>query len=90
MGEPGTLCTKERRFNRGEEWEERVDTAKNYDRVAYVYWLSKAKQSNEERSIPLPVIDEMLERLANHTYFCFLDGTRGSCKFPFTGMINTK
>jgi hypothetical protein len=40
MGEPGTLCTEEKRFNRGEEWEERIDTAKNRDRVADVYRLS--------------------------------------------------
>jgi hypothetical protein len=26
---------------------------------------------------PLPFIDEMLERLANHAYFCFLDGYSG-------------
>jgi hypothetical protein len=32
----------------------------------------------------------MLERLANHAYFCFLDGYSGSCKFPFTWMINTR
>jgi hypothetical protein len=42
--------------------------------MADVYRLSKAKQSNEERSPPVPFIDEMLERLANHAYFCFLDG----------------
>jgi hypothetical protein len=60
MGEPGTWCTEEGRFNRGEEWEEWVDTAKNHDRVADVYRLSNAKQSNEERSLPLPFIDEML------------------------------
>jgi hypothetical protein len=42
--------------------------------MADVYRLSKAKQTNEERSLPLLFIDEMLERLANHTYFCFLDG----------------
>jgi hypothetical protein len=42
--------------------------------MAGVYRLLKAKQSNEERSLPLPFIDEMLERLANHAYFCFLDG----------------
>jgi hypothetical protein len=39
---------------------------------------------------PLPFIDEMLERLGNHTYFCFLDGYQGSCKFLFTWMINTR
>jgi hypothetical protein len=50
--------------------------------VADVYRLSKAKQSNEERSLPLPFIDEMLERLANHAYFCFLDGYSGFMQIP--------
>jgi hypothetical protein len=40
MGEPGTLCTKERRFDRGAELEERIDTTKIRDRVADVYRLS--------------------------------------------------
>jgi hypothetical protein len=44
--------------------------------------ISKAKQSNEERSLPLPFIDEMLEILANHTYFCFLDGYSGFMQIP--------
>jgi hypothetical protein len=55
MGEPSTLRTEERRFNRGEEWEERIDTAKNSDRVTDVYRLSKAKQSYKERLLPLTV-----------------------------------
>jgi hypothetical protein len=55
MGEPGTLCTEERRFNRGEDREEQINTAKNRDWMADVYRLSKAKQSNEERSLPLTV-----------------------------------
>jgi hypothetical protein len=44
MGEPGTLCTEERRFDRGEELEERIDTTKNRDRVADVDYhkLNKA------------------------------------------------
>jgi hypothetical protein len=31
---------------------------------------------------PLPFIDEMLERLANHAYFCFLDGYSGFMQIP--------
>jgi hypothetical protein len=34
---------------------QQINTAKNRDRVADVYRLSKAKQSNEERSLPLTV-----------------------------------
>jgi hypothetical protein len=31
---------------------------------------------------PLPFIEEMLERLANHAYFCFLDGYSGFMQIP--------
>jgi hypothetical protein len=50
----------------------------------------KLNKAMKKDHFPLPFIDEKLERLANHAYFCFLDGTRGSCKFPFTQTINTK
>jgi imidazoleglycerol phosphate dehydratase HisB len=50
--------------------------------MADVYRLSKDKQSNEEISLPLPFVDEMLERLAIHAYFCFLDGYSGFMQIP--------
>jgi hypothetical protein len=51
----------------------------------------KLNKATKKYHFPLPFIDEMLERLANHTYFfAFSMGTRGSCKFAFTRMINTK
>jgi hypothetical protein len=50
--------------------------------MADVYRLSKAKQSNKEDHFLLPFIDEMLERLANHAYFCFLDGYSGFMQIP--------
>ena len=31
---------------------------------------------------PLPFIDEMLERLAKHSYFCYLDGYSGYHQVP--------
>jgi hypothetical protein len=42
--------------------------------MADVYRLSKAKQRTKKDHSPLPFIDEMLERLANHASFFFLDG----------------
>jgi hypothetical protein len=36
--------------------------------------LNKATQTYH---FPLPFIDEMLERLANHSFFCYLDGYSG-------------
>jgi hypothetical protein len=36
--------------------------------------LNKATQKDH---FPLPFIDEMVERLANHSFFCYLDGYSG-------------
>jgi hypothetical protein len=37
----------------------------------------KLNKATRKDHFPLPFIDEMLERLANHSYFCFLDGYSG-------------
>jgi hypothetical protein len=41
--------------------------------------LSKATQKYH---FPLPFFDEMLERLANHSFFCYLDGYSGYHQIP--------
>jgi hypothetical protein len=41
--------------------------------------LNKATKKDH---FPLPFIEEMLERLANHAYFCFLDGYSGFMQIP--------
>jgi hypothetical protein len=44
------------------------------------YWkLNKATQKDH---LLLPFIDEMLERLANHFFFCYLDGYSGYHQIP--------
>jgi hypothetical protein len=42
----------------------------------------KLKKVTKKDHFPLPFIDEMLERLANHSYFCFLDGYSGFMQIP--------
>jgi hypothetical protein len=37
----------------------------------------KLNKATKKDQFPLPFIDKMLERLANHAYFCFLDGYSG-------------
>jgi hypothetical protein len=37
----------------------------------------KQNKATKKDHFPLPFIDEILERLANHAYFCFLDGHSG-------------
>jgi hypothetical protein len=42
----------------------------------------KLNKATKKVHFPLPFIDNMLERLANHAYFCFLDGYSGFIKIP--------
>jgi hypothetical protein len=42
----------------------------------------KLNKATKKDHFPLPFIDEMLERLANHAYFCFLYGYSGFMQIP--------
>jgi hypothetical protein len=42
----------------------------------------KLNKATKKDHFPLPFIDKMLERLANHAYFCFLDGYSGLMQIP--------
>jgi hypothetical protein len=42
----------------------------------------KLKKATKKDHFPLPFIDEMLERLAKHSFFCFLDGYSGYHQIP--------
>ena len=42
----------------------------------------KLKKATKKDHFALPFIDEMLERLANHSFFCFLDGYSGYHQIP--------
>jgi hypothetical protein len=39
-------------------------------------------KATKKDHFPLPFIDEMLERLENHSFFCFLDGYSGYHQIP--------
>jgi len=41
---------------------------------------TKLNAATRKDHFPLPCIDQMLERLANHVYYCFLDGYSGFCQ----------
>jgi hypothetical protein len=45
----------------------------------------KLKKATKKDHFPIPFIDRMLERLANHVYFCFLDGYSGFMQIPTLG-----
>jgi hypothetical protein len=42
----------------------------------------KLNKATKKDHFPLPFINEMLERLANQAYFCFLDGYSGFMQIP--------
>ncbi|XP_078166211.1 uncharacterized protein LOC144560859 [Carex rostrata] len=42
----------------------------------------KLNKATRKDHFPLPFIDQMLERLANHAYFCYLDGYSGFFHIP--------
>jgi hypothetical protein len=42
----------------------------------------KLNKATRKDHLPLPFIDEMLERLANHSFFCYLDGYCGYHQIP--------
>jgi hypothetical protein len=44
------------------------------------YW--KLNKATRKDHFPLPFIDEMLERLANQFFFCYLDGYSGYHQIP--------
>jgi hypothetical protein len=50
----------------------------------------KLNKSTKKDHFPLPFINEMLERLANDSFFCFLDGYSGYHQIPIHPMIKEK
>jgi hypothetical protein len=42
----------------------------------------KLNKATKKDHFPLPFIDEMLERLTNNSFFCFLDGYSGYHQIP--------
>ena len=42
----------------------------------------KLNEATRKDHFPLPFIDQMLERLAGHAYYCFLDGMSGYFQIP--------
>jgi hypothetical protein len=55
-------------------------------RIVIGWWMCidyrKLNKATKKDHFALPFIDEMLERLANHNYFCFLDGHSGFMQIP--------
>ena len=46
-------------------------------RLKGVYWLQEAEYCDKEGHFPLSFIDQVLERVSCHHFYCFLDGYSG-------------
>jgi hypothetical protein len=77
VGEPGALCGEERRFNWGENEKNELLPQRTVTRWQMCIDYRKLNKVTKKDNFPLMFIDEMLESLSNHTYFCFLDGYAG-------------
>ena len=42
----------------------------------------RLNQGTQKDHFPIPFIDQMLERLARHSFFCYLDGCSGFFQIP--------
>jgi hypothetical protein len=83
MSEPGTLCA-----NKGGLTVVKNEKNELIPQRIMTGWqmcidYRKLNKATKKDHLPLPFIDEMLERLANHAYFCFLDGYSGFVQIPF-------
>src|SRR5436189_6401490 len=50
--------------------------------MAGLHRLQEAQYRYKKGHFPLPFIDQMLERLAGHSHYCFLDGYSGYNQIP--------
>ncbi|GKA81653.1 reverse transcriptase domain-containing protein [Tanacetum coccineum] len=67
-----------------------MSVARNVVRQMYGHWNGtcvidyRKLITRHGRSFQLPFIDQMLERLAGHEYYCFLDGFSGYFQIPIS------
>ena len=82
MGKPGTSCTEERGHDYGKNEKDELIP----QQIVTEWWMcidyQKLNKATKKYHFPLPFIDEMLEPLANHSFFYFLDGYSGYNQIP--------
>ncbi|CAL9019112.1 unnamed protein product, partial [Prunus brigantina] len=74
----------QRRLNPNMKEVVRAEVLKLLD-VGIIYPISDSKKLNtstRKDHFPLPFIDQMLDRLSGHAYYCFLDGFSGYNQIP--------
>ena len=82
MGQSYPRGSKKIRFHRGGKREQRVDPNLTSHEIRVCIDYRKLNAATRKDHFPLPFIDQMLERLAGHEYYCFLDGYSGYNQIP--------
>jgi hypothetical protein len=77
VGKPGASCTQERGYDCGENERNELIPQRTVTGWRMCIDYQKLNKATKKDHFPLPFIDEMLERLAKHSFFCFLDGYSG-------------
>jgi hypothetical protein len=88
--EPGTLCIEERRLTMVKNEKNELIPQRIVTGWQMCIDYRKLNKAMKKYHFPLLFTDERLERLANHAYFCFLDGYSGFMQIPITRVINTR
>ena len=77
MGKPGTSCTKERGHTIVKNEKDELIPQRTVIGWRLCIDYQKLNKETKKDHFPLPFIDEMLEQLVKHSFFCFLDGYSG-------------
>nr|GEW27644.1 hypothetical protein [Tanacetum cinerariifolium] len=79
LGYPDALCTKEGGFTVVENEDNELIPTRLVTGWRICIDYRKLNEATRKDHFPLPVMDQMLERLAGNQYYCFLDGMFQRC-----------
>jgi hypothetical protein len=82
MGEPSTLLPKKGGLTVVKNEKNELIPQRTVTGWRMCIDYRKLNKAMTKDHFPLPFIEEMLERLASHAYFCVLDGYSGFMKIP--------
>ena len=82
MGKPRALRSEERRTTVVKNEKEQLIPQRTITGWRMCIDYRKLNKATRKDHFPLPFIDKMLERLAKHLHFCYLDGYSGFFQIP--------
>jgi len=82
VGEPRSGYAQERRYDGSGKYKNELIPQRTITGWRMCIDYKKLNKATKKDHFPLPFIDEMLERLAKHSYFCFLDGYSSYHQIP--------